>query len=79
MREKARASETHTQTQRERETAEGTVRGLVMVMVMVLGMVLGMGGGHVIKEKGPTVARLRALTIFPYSGWLPSPIEPPMV
>ena len=29
------------------------------------------------KEK--TVARVRALTIFPYSGWLPSPIEPPMV
>ena len=46
-------------------------------MVMGMGMVMGRGGSHVMKEK--TVARVRALTIFPYSGWLPSPIEPPMV
>ena len=78
--QKARASETHTHThrererERERETAEGTVRGMGMVMVMGMGR---RGGGHVMKEK--TVARVRALTIFPYSGWLPSPIEPPMV
>ena len=56
---------------------------IMMVVVVVVGMVMGMvmvmgrGGGHVMKEK--TVARVRALTIFPYSGWLPSPIEPPMV
>ena len=50
------------------------MRGMGMVMVMGMGR---RGGGHVMKEK--TVARVRALTIFPYSGWLPSPIEPPMV